>query len=106
MVKSYYSGKMEKIEKIKEILVQHKRELSKNYNVKEIGIFGSYVRGEQKKKSDLDILVEFVDVPSLFKFIKLENCLEGLLKVKVDLVMKSALKPIIGKYILNEVVYT
>ena len=105
MVELYYSDEMRNMEKIKEILAQHKQELRKDYNVKEIGIFGSYVRGEQKKISDLDILVEFAEVPGLFKFIELENYLVELLQVKVDLVMKSALKPTIGKYILNEVVY-
>jgi len=73
--------------------------------VKEIGIFGSYVRNEQKKNSDLDILVDFEETPSLFKFMELESYLKTILKVKVDLVMKSVLKPRIGRRILNEVVY-
>jgi len=50
---------MKTLEEIKKILRQHKTELKEKYGVKEIGIFGSYVRGEQKKKSDIDILVEF-----------------------------------------------
>jgi len=48
-----------KLEEIKNILKKHKEELKKKYGIKEIGIFGSYVRGENKKSSDLDILVEF-----------------------------------------------
>jgi predicted nucleotidyltransferase len=52
---------MKTLEEIKKILKQHKRELKEKYGVKEIGIFGSYVRGEQKKKSDIDILVEFYE---------------------------------------------
>lgn len=70
-----------------------------------IGIFGSYVRGEQKRKSDLDLLVEFSDPPSLFKFVELEDFLSQKLGIKVDLVMKDALKPRIKDSILNEAVY-
>ena len=62
----------------------------------------SSVRGEQRKRSDLDVLVEFDRVPSLFEFIRLERYLSELLKIKVDLVMTSALKPAIGRHILEE----
>jgi len=96
---------MNTIEGIKEILARHKDELRESFKLKEIGVFGSYVRGQQKEKSDVDILVEFEEVPGLFKFIELEDYLEEILRIKVDLVMKSALKPVIGKYILREVVY-
>jgi uncharacterized protein len=85
-------------------LRQHLPELSKRYNISYLGIFGSYVRGEQKEDSDLDILVEFSQKPDLFEFIGLKQDLSDLLEVKVDLVMKSALKPRIGKKILEEVV--
>ena len=97
---------MNTIEEIKEILARHKDELRKSYKVKEIGVFGSYVRGQQKEKSDVDILVEFEEVPGLFKFVELESHLAAILGIKVDLVMKSALKPMIGKHILREVVYS
>lgn len=80
-------------------------ELAERYSVKSLGLFGSYVRGEQRRPSDLDVLVEFDEVPSLLKFIGLENYLSDLLGVKVDLVMKSALKPGIGRHILAEVVH-
>ena len=79
-------------------------ELEQRYKVKTLGIFGSYIRGEQHKGSDLDLLVEFYDPPSLLKFIEMENYLSDLLGVKADLVMKDALKPAIGKRVLNEVV--
>jgi len=75
------------------------------FGVKRIGVFGSYVRNEQKKKSDLDILVEFSITPGMFKFIELEDHLTNKLGIKVDLVMKSALKPFIGQQILKEVLY-
>ncbi len=87
-----------------EILRQHLPELRERYSVSYLGIFGSYVRGEQTKDSDLDVLVQFDNKPGLLKYIELENYLSDLLGVKVDLVMKSALKPNIGKRILNEVV--
>lgn len=91
--------------KIEEILRQHKKELAERYKVKEIGLFGSYVRGEQKRGSDVDILVEFEEVPDLLKFIELERYLEKLLKRKVDLVEKTALRPQLKDIILNEIVY-
>lgn len=78
-------------------------DLRERYNVSYIGVFGSYVRGEQTQESDLDVLVEFSKTPTIFKFVNLENYLSDSLRIKVDLVMKSALKPNIGKYILDEV---
>ena len=92
---------------IKEILKKHEEELKEKYKIKEIGIFGSYLRGEAKESSDVDILVEFrPDAKiSLLDFVELENYLSELLGVKVDLVERSALKQRIGKQILNEVIY-
>jgi uncharacterized protein len=97
---------MEKVDEIKRKLAQCKPELKSGFQVKAIGIFGSYIRNEQNKNSDLDILVEFEEEPGLFKFMELENYLKTILRVKVDLVMKNALKPQIGRHILNEVVYS
>ena len=90
---------------IKEILKQNKEELKDKYKIKKIGVFGSYVRGEEKKRSDIDILVEFSEPVGLFEFMDMEEYLEKLLGVKVDLVSKKALKPRIGQHILKEVVY-
>jgi len=97
---------MEKVEKIKKILEEQKDELRKKYEIKEIGIFGSYLRKEQKKNSDFDILVDFESNSriGLLKFIELENYLSDIIGIKVDLVMKNALKPRIGQHILREVV--
>lgn len=80
--------------------------LTEQYGVETVGVFGSYRRGEQTKKSDIDILVTFKeeDYPGLFKFLELEEFLARKLGVKVDLVSKKALKPHIGKRILEEVV--
>lgn len=96
---------MKKIEEIKEILKNHKGELKEKFGVKEIGIFGSYVKEKQKDKSDIDILVEFDSPVDFFTFLELEEFLTKILGIKVDLVMKKALKPEIGKYILKEVLY-
>ena len=90
--------------KIEEIIKQHKKDLAEKYKVKEIGLFGSYIRGEQGKRSDVDILVEFEEVPDLFKFIELERHLEGILGLKVDLVRKEALRKELKERILAEVV--
>jgi len=95
---------MKSLEEIKEILSREKPLLTENYGVKEIGIFGSFVRGDVRKKSDLDVLVAFENSISLLEFIELEEYLSTRLGVKVDLVMKSALKPNIGENILKEVV--
>jgi predicted nucleotidyltransferase len=78
--------------------------LTERYNVQTLGIFGSYIRQEQRPESDVDVLVTFTEAPSLLKFLALENYLTDLLGVKVDLVMQDALKPYIGKRILQEVV--
>jgi predicted nucleotidyltransferase len=79
-------------------------ELRARYHVSSLGLFGSFVRGEARKQSDLDVLVEYDQAPSFFEFIDLEERLSSLLGTKVDLVMKSALKPRIGERILAEVV--
>ena len=78
--------------------------LTERYSVETLEVFGSYVRSEQKKDSDLDILVTFKEVPSLLTFLAIENYLSDLLGVKVDLVMKDALKPKIGGEILREAI--
>ena len=96
---------MKNLTEIKQWFVQHKLILQERYHVKELGIFGSYVREEQTETSDVDVLVEFSQTPSLLKFINLENYLSDNLGVKVDLVHKAGLKPRIGERILAEVVY-
>ena len=73
---------------IKNIILSHLKE----FNPVKVGIFGSFARGENKKGSDIDILVEFKESPSLLTLIKLENDLSEILGVKVDLVTTGALK--------------
>lgn len=82
-----------------------KPELKEKFKVKTIGFFGSYVRGEQNNTSDLDIIVDFYEPISLFRFIELEDFLSQQLGVNVDLVMRDALKARIKDSILNEAIY-
>ena len=81
--------------------------LQQSYQVAQVGIFGSYVLGEQTATSDLDILVEFNPNArfGLVTFCELENYLSETLNLKVDLVMKAGLKTDIGDRILQEVIY-
>ena len=92
------------LEKILDILRQQVPMLAEPYNVEKLEVFGSYVRSEQKKDSDLDILVTFKEDPSLLTYIAIENYLSDLLGIKVDLVMKVSLKPKIGQHILREAI--
>lgn len=96
---------MRTLKEIDQILKKYKGELYTKYKVKEIGIFGSFVRRKQKKRSDIDILVEFEEVPDLLTFINLERYLSKLLKKRVDLVEKSSIRPRLKNIILNEVFY-
>jgi predicted nucleotidyltransferase len=73
---------------IKNIILSH----LKGFNPIKVGIFGSFARGDNKRGSDIDILVEFKEAPSLLTLIKLENDLSEILGIKVDLVTAGALK--------------
>ena len=79
--------------------------LADRYKVAEIGIFGSAVHGRLKDGSDIDVLVDFSEVPDLLKFIELELFLEKILKRKVDLVDKQGLRSELREDILRQVVY-
>ena len=92
------------VNRIRRTLEQHLADLQERYHVLSLGIFGSYVRGQESGASDLDVLVAFSEPPSLLEFVALENHLCDLLGVKVDLVMRTALKPHLGQRILEEVV--
>ncbi|WP_198807701.1 nucleotidyltransferase family protein [Leptolyngbya sp. BL0902] len=96
---------MKTLEEIQQWLIHNKPLLQERYSVRELGIFGSYVRQEQTESSDVDLLVEFSETPSLLKFVNLENYLSDNLGVKVDLVHKTGLKPRLGEHILAEVIY-
>ncbi len=78
----------------------------KKYGVKRIGIFGSFARAAQDNRSDIDILVEFEKGEKIFdNYMELKFYLERLLRRKVDLVIKDAVKPRIRQTVLREVAY-
>ena len=92
------------LDRTTQILRERLPQLRERYGVSALWLFGSYVRGGQRERSDLDVLVEFDRTPTLLEFVDLQYYLSDLLGLKVDLVMKKALKPAIGRRILSEVV--
>ncbi|TKB90839.1 MAG: DNA polymerase III subunit beta [Nitrospira sp.] len=97
-------GAQRKLRRYMDPLRRELPRLRTKFHVQYLGLFGSYVQGTPWRDSDLDVLVEFAEEPSLFEFIELEDHLSSLLGVKVDLVMKGTLKPLIVRHILSEVV--
>ena len=96
---------MKTLNEIKLSLSIQKTMLLKKYKVNRLGIFGSYVRGEQQQDSDLDVLIDYEEPPSLITLIELEYYLSEVIGVKVDLVTNNGIKPQLKDYILKEVVY-
>jgi predicted nucleotidyltransferase len=89
-------------EDIKRVLIKNKR-LLKRYKVNKIGIFGSCATGKMKKKSDVDLLVDFDEMIDLFDYVHLTDELQQMLKTKVDLSTPDAIKPYIKPKIMREV---
>ena len=104
MKKRKNASRKPSLDEIRSIIREHLPELRQQYGVKSLGIFGSYTRGKEKKRSDLDILVEFDRIGTLLEYIKLEDTLSELLGVKVDLVDRSTLKQGISARILREAI--
>jgi predicted nucleotidyltransferase len=77
------------------------------FGIRDIGLFGSYVRGEQSKNSDIDILLDFEpDKETYDNYMAVYDLLEQLFKnEKVEIVTKNGLSPYIGTKILNEILY-
>ena len=98
------NGNRTELNRFKRVLRKHMPEIAERYHVSALGLFGSYVRGEQTKRSDLDILVDFAKAPNLFELMDLEEYLSSLLGVKVDVVTRGSLRGHIGQRILSEVV--
>lgn len=97
---------MKTLDEIGRILQTEKAYLAEHYGVIEIGIFGSYVRGDQQPDSDIDILIE-LERPSrisLLGLVDLEYYLSDLLGAEVDVAIKRNLRKRIGRRILSEVV--
>jgi len=89
---------MDEIERIKKKIVP----VLKKFRVSKAGIFGSFARGEQNKKSDVDILIEINQEADLFDLIRLKMELEGRINKKVDLVEYEHIRKEIKKNILND----
>ena len=87
-------------------LKAHIAEIKERFKVKEIGLFGSRIKGEAKKGSDIDILVEFEEGGETFdNYMDLKFFLEEIFHTKVDLVMKNVLREEIKEDILSKVIY-
>ncbi len=91
--------------KIIDILTE-KRDIVKNFGVRRVGIFGSYIRGEQRDVSDVDLLVEFSEGKKTYRnFYEFTEFMQGLLGKKVDVITPESLSPYIAPYIRKEIKY-
>lgn len=91
--------------KILQDIKKRKPELKKRFNVRRIGIFGSYARGDYNKNSDLDVIVEFDRPLGIFGLMDLEDYLKGMIGKNIDIVTKKTLKPSIRERVLKEAMY-
>lgn len=96
---------MKTLEEIKQILSERKSWLCETYQITELGIFGSYTRGEQTQDSDVDVLIDYEQAPTLFAVVNLRDFLRDLIGLPVDVVTKNGLKPRIREQVLSEVIY-
>jgi len=87
-----------------EILRDHEQEIKRRFAVRRIGLFGSFVRGEETKESDIDILVEFED-PTFRNFMNLAFYLEDIFSRRVDLLTPEGISHRIRPYVEKEVVW-
>lgn len=91
---------------IQVILQERKNDLVEKFGVMEIAIFDSYARGEQRKDSDVDLIVDFKEGWKTFdNYMNLKFYLEELFGKKVDLVIKSSINPRIKPFIIEEAIY-
>jgi hypothetical protein len=95
---------MVKKDQILNTLHENKDIMKDKFGVRKIGLFGSYLRGESIKGSDIDLLVE-LDNPTFDHYMDLKFFLEDLFQTEVDLVLKDTLKPRLKPYIAREVLY-
>jgi len=96
---------MKTLNEIRQVLSLQKQSICEIYRITEIGIFGSYARGDDTETSDLDILVDYETAPTLIMLVELRDYLSQLFGIKVDVVTKNGLKPRIRERVLAEVVY-
>ena len=96
---------MKTLNEIRQVLSLQKQSICEIYRITEIGIFGSYARGDETETSDIDILVDYETAPTLIMLVELRDYLSQLFGIKVDIVTKNGLKPRIRERVLAEVVY-
>ena len=90
---------------ILDFLRSHKDEMHEKFGLVKIGLFGSYVRGEQREDSDIDLAVEIESSNKFRSFFGLKAYLEDGLQKKIDMGIESSIKPIVHKYIEKEIEY-
>ena len=96
---------MKTLNEIRQVLSLQKQSICEIYRITEIGVFGSYARGDETETSDIDILVDYQTAPTLIMLVELRDYLSQLFGIKVDIVTKNGLKPRIRERVLAEVVY-
>ncbi len=95
---------MRTLPEIRNLLREHRDVLAQRYGIAVVGVFGSYVRGEENSESDLDLLVDFLRPVSLLELVGAELYLSELLGIKVDLVPRRDLRAELRDIILQETV--
>ena len=95
---------MKTLDEIRTIIRQHRDVLAEKYGVAVVGVFGSYVRGEQKRQSDIDLLVDILHPISLLELVGAEIYLSEVLGLKVDLVPKRDVREELRATILAEAI--
>ena len=97
--------KVTSLDEIKEIIRQRRAELKSQFHVEKIGVFGSYARGDQKKRSDIDFLVTFDKAINYFELAGLKIYLEETIGLKSDVVPSHNLRPEFRENVYKEVIY-
>jgi len=87
------------------ILANQKKELEKKYPISELGLFGSFARGDNNEHSDIDILVDFNDRIDGFDYIKIAHELEDIFQHKIDLVSRKGIKPQYLAYVEKNLIH-
>jgi uncharacterized protein len=96
---------MKTLDEVREILSVEKSGLCETYQITTLGIFGSYAREQQTELSDIDVLVDYAQAPTLLSLIELREHLSLLFGLKVDVVTRNGLKPRLRERVLSEAIY-
>ena len=97
--------KVTSLEEIRELIEQHRLKLKRQFHVEKIGVFGSYARGDQKKRSDVDFLVAFDKAINYLELAGLKIYIEELTGLKSDVAPSHNLRPEFRENVYNEVIY-